>query len=239
MPFPLAHPAAILGLRRFCPRHLSFTALVVGTLVPDLGYSFGQPGGAFSHRFLMGTLAFCLPVGMLALLLFYWLRVRIVELLPPRYRKSLSAYCQQPPGSAVILVVSLLIGTWSHLLLDSLTHPDTWMAERLPILLRTVVAVGRHRIAFSALLYAACTLAGVVWLAWVYLCWLETNVQHSVPMDRGYRWFASTVLALPILSVALACRGLNRSLGLVPGALITLGLVSVFLFLSDRRVRSG
>ena len=237
MPFPLAHPAAVLGLTRFCPRHLSFPALVIGTLVPDLGYCFGQPGGAFSHRFLIGTFTFCLPGGMLALLLFQCLRVRLIGALPQWYREALSAQCHQPPGSPLILVVSLLIGTWTHLLLDSLTHPDTWMAEQWPILLSTVLAVGSHRLTFSALLYAACTLAGVVWLSLVYLKWLEATVKPSVPIGRGQRWFASAVLALPILCVALASRGMNRSLGLVPAALITLALVIGFLLLTGRGAR--
>jgi len=32
MPFPLAHPAAVLPLKRFCPQRLSFSALVIGAL---------------------------------------------------------------------------------------------------------------------------------------------------------------------------------------------------------------
>ena len=40
MPFPLAHPAAVLPFRRYCSRWLNFPALVIGSLVPDLGYLF-------------------------------------------------------------------------------------------------------------------------------------------------------------------------------------------------------
>src|SRR5437762_2617545 len=42
MPFPLAHPAAVLPLRRYCPRFLSFPALVIGSIAPDFGYCFGD-----------------------------------------------------------------------------------------------------------------------------------------------------------------------------------------------------
>jgi hypothetical protein len=42
MPFPLAHPAAVLPLRRYCPKYLSFPVLIVGSLVPDVGYCLGR-----------------------------------------------------------------------------------------------------------------------------------------------------------------------------------------------------
>jgi hypothetical protein len=38
MPFTFAHPAAVLPLRRFCPDRLVWSALVIGTVSPDLEY---------------------------------------------------------------------------------------------------------------------------------------------------------------------------------------------------------
>jgi hypothetical protein len=38
MPFPLAHPVAVLPFRRYCPRFFSLPALVAGSLVPDYGH---------------------------------------------------------------------------------------------------------------------------------------------------------------------------------------------------------
>src|SRR6266404_5342332 len=62
MAFPLAHPAAVLPLRRYCPRGFNFAALVVGSLSPDAGYLFGQRNvDEFSHR-VVGSFGFCLPV---------------------------------------------------------------------------------------------------------------------------------------------------------------------------------
>src|SRR6267142_2803077 len=71
MPFTLAHPAVVLPLRRFSPRVLSFPALVVGSITPDVGYCFGRLNvEEFSHSFV-GSLAFCLPVGLLMVAIFY------------------------------------------------------------------------------------------------------------------------------------------------------------------------
>ena len=146
MPFPLAHPAAILPLRRYCQRYLSFPALIIGSLSPDVGYFSGHFRlGEFSHRLLPGSFGFCLPVGLLLVLVFYLVRSPVVSILPARYRPAFLPLCQRPVGSPFVIVVSLLIGAWTHLLLDSITHPDGWLVEHLPVLLVIgfLVATGR------------------------------------------------------------------------------------------------
>jgi hypothetical protein len=72
MPFALAHPAAVLPLRRYCPRQLDFPALLVGSLAPDLGYAFlPLHVYGFSHQFWAGSFGFCLPAGLVLVLIFY------------------------------------------------------------------------------------------------------------------------------------------------------------------------
>ena len=96
MPFPLAHPAAVLPLRRFCPRYLSFPALVAGSLSPDFGYVFGSLHvDEFSHRLWAGSFGFCLPVGLLSVWVFYLVRAPLVGVLPGRYRQLFGPLCQR------------------------------------------------------------------------------------------------------------------------------------------------
>src|SRR5512146_2649358 len=77
MPFPLAHPAAILPFRRYCPCWLNFPALVVGSLVPDLSYCSGNIRlDELAHR-PEGAVIFALPAGLLCLAVFYAFRARI------------------------------------------------------------------------------------------------------------------------------------------------------------------
>jgi len=88
MPFPVAHPAVVSPLRRYCPRYLNFPALVVGSLSSDFGYVFGYGHvGWFSHRFWAGSIGFCLPAGLLVVWVFYLVRCPAVQLLPARYRE--------------------------------------------------------------------------------------------------------------------------------------------------------
>ena len=63
MPFPLAHPAAVLPFRRYCPHWLNFTALLVGSVSPDLGYLFGPLKVDVLSHTLAGSVLFCLPAG--------------------------------------------------------------------------------------------------------------------------------------------------------------------------------
>src|ERR1041385_4038963 len=105
MPFTLAHPAAVLPLKRFCPRFLSFPGLVIGSLVPDFGYAFGQMKlDELSHRFV-GSLAFCLPFGLTMLAGLFGLRSHLVQFLPADHRGIFLPLCARPVGSPVILVI--------------------------------------------------------------------------------------------------------------------------------------
>jgi hypothetical protein len=235
MPFPLAHPAAILPLRRYCPRHLSFPALIIGSLSPDVGYCFGNlNAGNFSHRFLAGSFGFCLPVGLVLVLVFYIARWPVVGILPSSYRRAFLPLCQRPAGSPFLIVISLLIGAWTHLFLDSFTHPDGWLVEHLPVLQAPVLPVGQHRLMVCEVLYAGCTFAGVAWLAFCYLRWLEKAAGSPVPTTRGMKWGCSLLLASSILFIALASRGAHQLIGIVPAGIIAVLLVIGFLLATGR-----
>src|SRR2546430_9438136 len=89
MAFPLAHPAAVLPLRRFCSKHLNFTALLIGAIVPDLSYFPDGIGlGHFAHT-LRGCFGFSLPVGWLAMLIFYGVGEPLLRGLPAPHRDVL------------------------------------------------------------------------------------------------------------------------------------------------------
>jgi len=240
MPFPLAHPAAILPLRRCCPGYFNFPALVIGSLSPDVGYIFNA--GNFSHRFLAGSFGFCLPVGLLCVLVFYGGRWPVVGILPASYRRVLLPLCQRPAGNPFLIVISLLVGTWTHLLLDSITHSDSWLVKYVPVLLTPVLSVGQQRFMVCEVLYAGCTFAGVAWLAFCYLRWLEKAVCASISTTRGMKWGCAILLASLILFVAVGFRRPHQLIGIIPAGilavLLTLGflLITGWLFNQTRRL---
>src|SRR5437773_911716 len=126
MPFPLAHPAAILPLRRYCPRFFSFSALVIGSLAPDAAYCIPIHAlEEFSHR-LSGSLGFCLPVGLLSLGFLRVVGRRALPILPEGPRRLALPFVTEPLGSVFSVIISLLAGSWTHLLWDSFTHKSGW-----------------------------------------------------------------------------------------------------------------
>src|SRR5437764_14075215 len=94
MPFPLAHPAAVLPFRRYCSRWLNFPALVIGSLVPDMGYLFPLISDLSHEPF--GSILFGLPVGGLILAAFYALRAQVLARMPAALRRSVPPASQRP-----------------------------------------------------------------------------------------------------------------------------------------------
>jgi hypothetical protein len=239
MPFPLAHPAAVLPLRRYCPWKLSLPALVIGSLSPDFAYGFGPLHlDWLSHRFLAGSFGFCLPVGFLVLVAFYLVRRPLLGVLPAQYRQVFWPFCQQPIGPAPAIVISLLIGAWTHILLDSMTHEDGWLVEHLPVLQGFVPWAGKHGLRVYDVLYYACTFAGVTWVALFYLRWLEKAPGAPAASVPAAKWGWALMLATAALFIAAACRGPHQSLGLIPAGLLTVLLVVAFISVTTRPMAS-
>jgi hypothetical protein len=168
-------------------------------------------------------------VGLLLFVAFHLFRFRLVSLLPTRHRQLLLPLCQRPPGLPVAIVVSLLIGAWSHLLLDSLTHQDGWIVEHLPALHRSIHSSDGGWLRVYDLLYACCTFFGSACLIFLYLESLEA-ASPSLRANPPARMFAcSLFFAGTVLALSLSSRGYNRLVGEISTAVISGLLVIAFL----------
>ena len=122
MPYPFAHPAAVLPLAPLMGRLAAPSALVIGSVVPDLWYFVPLVSREASHS-PAGLFWFCLPVGLAAYALFHLLLKRpLIALLSPRLAGFTSAGMPAVPWYAV--VASLLVGVLTHIAWDGLTHSD-------------------------------------------------------------------------------------------------------------------
>lgn len=233
MPFPLAHPAAVVPLRRFCPRWLNLAALVIGSLTPDVGYCFGQLHlAAFSHRLLAGSFGFCLPVGFVLLLLFQRLRRRVVGCLPSCHRRALEPLCGNPAFVSVGTVASLLIGAWTHVILDLISHEDRTLAGLLPFFAQSSIPGDSHDWLDDSLC-AGFTFIGVFCVTLTYLNWLERTVNNRGWMFPGFK--RVVVIAFSSLSLLLSFASHDRFFSLGVGSLGMLStlLVMAFLLITD------
>ncbi len=122
MPYPFAHPAAVLPLVRPMGRFAVPSALVIGSVIPDLWYFVPLVGREASHS-TAGLLWFCLPVGLAVYVLFHvLLKQPLIALISPRLASFACAGVPAVPWHAV--VASMLVGVLTHIAWDALTHSD-------------------------------------------------------------------------------------------------------------------
>jgi len=230
MPFPLAHPAAVLPFRRYCPRFLSFPALIVGSLSPDAGYFFSQfQVDDFSHR-LAGSIGFCLPVGLLTLLVLYGVGSRIVMALPNPWRRIFSPLCQQPRGSPLAVVLSVILGAVMHILWDSFTHKEGWLAQHLSILQFPVARITNRQVRICHLIWYGSTFGGVTWLVLAFQHWLQVTILFAAPATFRVKLRNAFVFAALVLPIAAAHHLFHLTVGNYLVAVISVLLVIGFVF---------
>jgi hypothetical protein len=150
-------------------RHAVLSALVIGSVTPDLWYF--QPFGvsrAQSHS-VAGLLWFCLPLGLFLYLLFHaFLKRPLLALMPPPAAERLASFTALetvlPPVRWVAVIASLLAGTATHLAWDAFTHYDSVVAEALPLLRGQVLSIGQYELHGYSLLQHLSTLLGIALL---------------------------------------------------------------------------
>jgi hypothetical protein len=131
MPFTLSHPAAILPIHALLGRRASLSALVIGSMVPDLPYFMGFGSGAFSHS-LTGVALFCLPYGLLCYLLFHlWLKRPLKALLPGPVWRRMPVLPLWPAVPWPWVGFSLGLGALTHLLWDGFTHANGVVVQQV------------------------------------------------------------------------------------------------------------
>ncbi|HEX7219683.1 MAG TPA: DUF4184 family protein [Burkholderiales bacterium] len=146
MPYPFAHPAAVLPLARPLGRFAVPSALAIGSIAPDLWHFVPLVDRAHSHG-AEALLWFCLPVGLAAYLLFHLvLKAPLIALVWPRLGVFTTAGL--PSRSWLAVVTSIVAGAATHLIWDALTHsndltlPGPNWAQHASTIAGTVILAG-------------------------------------------------------------------------------------------------
>jgi hypothetical protein len=139
MPFTFSHPAIILPLTSSKRAWLSATGLIIGSMTPDFEYFIRMKVQSdFSHT-LPGLLWFDLPLGLVLTFIYHSIvRNSLIDNSPTFLRKRLSEYktfdwTKYFTNRWLIVGISILIGSASHLLWDSFTHEHGFFVERFSI----------------------------------------------------------------------------------------------------------
>jgi hypothetical protein len=186
VPYPFAHPAAVLPIVPLMGRFAVPSALAIGSVTPDLWHLVPFAERADSHS-AAALLWFCLPAGLLAYALFHLvLKQPLIALLSPRLEAFACKGLPRAPWYAV--VVSVLVGALTHLAWDALTHTND------------------HTMQDPNWFQHANTALGAAILGW----WIWRRVRRVPPLPFQVSAFHRGCVALAIGGV-MAIAGLNAA----------------------------
>lgn len=135
MPLTLAHPAAVLPLRRL---GLPFSAMAIGSMVPDLPV-LAETWHAYglTHSWL-GVLTFDLPAVLVILGFWdFFGRDALVDASPAPVRDRLPARARIGRRGWLLAPLAAVIGSVSHIAWDAFTHEGRWGVRHLSFLQET------------------------------------------------------------------------------------------------------
>lgn len=206
MPYTLAHMAAALPFRRFCPHRLDLPALLIGTVVPDIGYFVGIMSLSDATHAASLAVPSCLAIGWLMYVVWCVLRQQVAELLPSQHRLVWTQHAATVADTSFVkrllrVSASLLIGSATHLFLDALTHRSGVFVEVIDVLREPWITHPPFRLSGYYVMQWLLSLIGM----WVLLRWYRTavrNVALTQVEDTNDRWPPQTRLWITAVIVA-------------------------------------
>lgn len=145
MPFTFSHPAILIPLR-FLPKNwFSITGLIVGSLIPDFEYFIRLRLKSDHSHTLFGLLWFDIPVSILICFIFHLIvRKKLIENLPNFLKSRFWDYRNFDwityfSKNWYKVIISILIGSLSHIFWDSFTHEHGFFVEKINFLNNTII----------------------------------------------------------------------------------------------------
>jgi hypothetical protein len=206
MPNPIAHPAASIPFTRI---GLIFSALVIGSISPDFGYlvlHFSYLNSLLTPFFMnttWGLILFDVPVALLLLWLFHtFMKWPLLSLLPESLQRRLFNHARgftfRPLKHFALILLSLLVGSLTHVIWDSFTHESGWTVKHFTLLSTSINGVPLYTV-----LQNLGTVLGITLLIYWTIKWLRTappsnQLPWHFPRKVVTIFFALTITALAI-----------------------------------------
>ena len=211
MPFTPAHPLILYPLRFLPVKYFSVTALIIGSIVPDMEYFLKLNAAAvFSHS-VKGIFLFNLPVTILIAWLWHSgvknALIYIPLLKDKYYRIQDVSFRKLFTSAPAVFLISALIGITSHIVLDGFTHPRGYFARRSPFLL-DFVSVAGMKLRMCYLLWYIASIAGT---AIVLVNLIDFKKFRAIfrMTDEGKNFWLQTLFLAAVLSIIRIAGGLS------------------------------
>lgn len=217
MPFTLSHPAIVLPFRKY----FSTTGLVLGSMSPDFEYFIRmQIKNEIGHSWV-GVFVFCLPMSLLVSFIFHCIvRNMLIDNLPQFLKRRCQLFKDFHwnlyfEKNWLKVVISIIIGGFSHILWDSFTHYDGFMTTHFSIFQEQVFGISLYKI-----LQHGSTLLGGIYIGWIIYHLPE---KEQVSVATTYYWIFIILFTLLMIGVRFLFLPISI------GNIIVTGMMSVFL----------
>ena len=230
MPFTFSHPALVLPLK-FLPRQwFSITGLVIGSLTPDFEYFIRMKiQSDYSHT-IGGLFWFDLPLAIIIAFIFHdFVRDSLFDNLPTFLKSRFAPFKQFNwkqyfINHWFIVLISILIGAFSHIFWDSFTHEQGYFVKTIPILSQTTELFGRQIPILKIIQHTSTLLGGLVIAIFILKLPKYENINWKI--NRSY-WVIIIALTIIIVAIRLMT-GLDYKLY---GHVIVTGISAVLISL--------
>jgi hypothetical protein len=228
MPFTLSHPAAVIPINRVTGGRLPLSALVAGSVGPDVVYFL--PSG--TPEILRHGLVCGVPAGLVTLWVFHAVLKRpLARILPSRWRQRLEPYCGRfaflPGGRFAVILLAVVFGAITHIAWDSMTHYRGWTVQHVDWYRQSHFRVAGYRMATYFVFKHFSTMLGMLLLGY----WSVQSVRRTAQSPHCPRPARRVIAYALILTIA--------AIGAVALTVVTTelnyGVVSHFV----RRVGTG
>lgn len=206
MPVTVSHPVLSVGFKKF---GLVLSALIVGSMMPDFEFFMRLSFGKTIGHSIEGIFLFCIPVGLLVLLLFHKLiKFPLLSLVPHNHQMRLFPVARRfrflPLRNFLNVVLSLGVGALTHLLADAFTHHDGFFVQLIPLLSKPLVILPQGTIRVYFMLQYLISIIGVLLLFYYYLRWYYKAEPEKEIIPHRFHISRKVGITISILTFALA-----------------------------------
>jgi hypothetical protein len=176
VPLTIAHPSVVVPLQK---AGLPLSALIIGSVVPDFEFFLRISSARVIAHTVPGIFLFCLPLGLLMYFFFHsTIKKPLLSLLPPAHQSRILHKFEPFRGSSLWqflkISLALLIGIFSHHLLDSITHENSFFTNNLPFLSYSVLIAPFGEVRMYFLLQQFFSFTGISMMVLWYLNWYKS-----------------------------------------------------------------
>lgn len=177
MPLTFCHPAIILPLKKLKSNWFSMTGLIIGSMSPDLEYFSRMEIVATHSHLFWGVLYFDLPIALIYCFVFHiFVRNILINHLPIFFKERFAQFLNFDwiyyfKKHWIIVILSIIIGAYSHLFLDAFTHEWGYFAKLITTLEETwfQIPFNNFEVKGYKFLQHFSTFLGAVFIAfWIY-----------------------------------------------------------------------